>query len=469
MCSREAKFGCPVCKEVLRFIWLQKGGKYSCFDQHRVFLDPDHPFRQDIKNFIKGVVVTDPKPALMTGAEVRAQLDSLEWNENTNKFTGYGEHHMWTHKSGLERLPYYDDLLLPHNIDVMRTEKNIAEAIWGTLLDAEKSKDSTKARVDLQTLCDRPKLHMQPPTSGKNWKKPKAEYVLARDERREVLEWIQTLMFPDGYAANLKRGVNLSTMRVLGMKSHDYHVWMERLLPVMVRGYVPKNVWQALAELSFFFRQLCAKEVSRQVIKNLEKVAHVLLCKMEKIFPPVFFTPMQHLILHLPYEARMGGPVTFRWCYPVERGLKILRKKCRNKAKIEASVAEACILEEVSNFTTTYYSENLPSVHNPPPRYNASEGESNLSLFRGQLGSASGSTSKMLTNDEWRNIMLYVLTNLNEVQTYIGQFIRQFWNEPRREPTAQECDILVSQGAGEGRPNFISWFKQKVMYRLART
>jgi hypothetical protein len=257
-----------------------------------VFLDPDHPFRQDIKNFIKGVVVTDPKPALMTGAEVRAQLDSLEWNEDTNKFMGYGVHHMWTHKSGLERLPYYDDLLLPHNIDVMRTEKNIAEAIWGTLLDAEKSKDSTKARVDLQTLCDRPKLHMQPPTSGKNWKNPKAEYALATDERREVLEWIQTLMFRDRYAANLKKRVNLSTMRVLGMKSHDYHIWMERLLPVMVRGYVPENVWQVLAELSFFLRQLCAKEVSRQVINNLEKVALVLLYKMEKIFPPGFFTPM---------------------------------------------------------------------------------------------------------------------------------------------------------------------------------
>jgi hypothetical protein len=32
----------------------------------------------------------------------------------------------------------------------------------------------------------------------------------------------------------------------------------------------------------------------------------VLLCKLEKIFPPGFFNPMQHLILHLPYEARMG-------------------------------------------------------------------------------------------------------------------------------------------------------------------
>jgi len=75
----------------------------------------------------------------------------------------------------------------------------------------------------------------------------------------------------------------------------------------------------------------------------------------------------------------------------------------------------------------------------------------------------------MLTNVEWRNIMLYVLTNVSEVQTYIGAFIRHFWNEPRREPAAQECDILDSQGAGQGRPNFISWFKQKVMSSLART
>jgi hypothetical protein len=54
------------------------------------------------------------------------------------------------------------------------------------------------------------------------------------------------------------------------------------------------------------------------------------------------------------------------WCYPIERCLKTIRKKCRNKCKIEASIAEAYILEEVSNFTTTYYSDKLSSVHNPP-------------------------------------------------------------------------------------------------------
>jgi hypothetical protein len=82
-------------------------------------------------------------------------------------FVGYGEEHMWTHKSGLTRLPYFDDLLLPHNIDVMHTKKNIDEALWGTLMDTDKSKDNVKARVDLATLCDRPNQDMQSP-SGRN-------------------------------------------------------------------------------------------------------------------------------------------------------------------------------------------------------------------------------------------------------------------------------------------------------------
>jgi hypothetical protein len=64
------KFSCPVFTEALRFIWLKKGGKYSSFDKHRQYLPPDHPFRLDIKNFTKGVVVTDRPPATMTGAEI---------------------------------------------------------------------------------------------------------------------------------------------------------------------------------------------------------------------------------------------------------------------------------------------------------------------------------------------------------------------------------------------------------------
>lgn len=114
-----------------------------------------------------------------------------------------------------------------------------------------------------------------------------------------------------------------------------------------------------------------------------------------------------------------GGAVQACWCYPIERCLKTLRKKCKNKGKIEASIASAFTLEETSNFTTSYYDDTLPSVYNPPPRYNADENEWTLGLFRGQLGRAGGSTTKPLSNVEWRKIMLYVLTNLEEVDPYI--------------------------------------------------
>ena len=57
----------------------------------------------------------------MTSAEVHQQIDGLVANPEGG-FVGYGEQHMWTHKLGLTRLPYYDVLLLPHNISVMDTE-----------------------------------------------------------------------------------------------------------------------------------------------------------------------------------------------------------------------------------------------------------------------------------------------------------------------------------------------------------
>jgi hypothetical protein len=173
------KFPCPVCKAALQFIWLKKGGKFSLFDKHRQFLPLDHAFRGDTKNFTKDVTLTDPVPQKMTSAQVHAQIDALvvlaqkdnprkgkrkkdnpkKGNANKDHFVGYGVEHMWTHKLGLERLPYFDDLLLPHNIDVMHTEKNVAEAFWATLIDIpDKTKDNPKARVDMATLCDRPKL-----------------------------------------------------------------------------------------------------------------------------------------------------------------------------------------------------------------------------------------------------------------------------------------------------------------------
>jgi hypothetical protein len=107
-------------------------------------------------------------------------------------------------------------------------------------------------------------------SGGNMWRRSKADFVLSMAQRKEILQWIKMLIFLDGYADNLSGGVNLSTLRVLGMKSHDFQIWIEQILPAMVRGYVPEHVWIALIELSYFFRQLYAKELSRTMIADLE-------------------------------------------------------------------------------------------------------------------------------------------------------------------------------------------------------
>jgi hypothetical protein len=44
--------------------------------------------------------------------------------------------------------------------------------------------------------------------------------------------------------------------------------------------------------------------------------------------------------VHLPWEALVGGPVQFRWMYPIERALKKLRASVRNKARVEGCIAD---------------------------------------------------------------------------------------------------------------------------------
>jgi hypothetical protein len=99
------------------------------------------------------------------------------------------------------------------------------------------------------------------------------------------------LKFSDGYAAGLRRSVNMMTRKLIGLKSHDYHIIMKRHLHVMFRGYFDDVVWTVLADLSYFYRQLCAKEITVEMMQNLKKEIPVLLYKMEKFFLKVYLGP----------------------------------------------------------------------------------------------------------------------------------------------------------------------------------
>jgi hypothetical protein len=58
------------------------------------------------------------------------------------------------------------------------------------------------------------------------------------------------------------------------------------------------------------------------MMQKLEKEISVLVCDMEKIFPFGWFNEMQYLLVHLPWEAKVGQPAQFKWMYSQERELK---------------------------------------------------------------------------------------------------------------------------------------------------
>jgi hypothetical protein len=137
----------------------------------------------------------------------------------------------------------------------------------------------------------------------------RAPYYLKPTKRKEVLKWLKTLTFLDRHVANIKRAVNVNTGKLNGLKSHDYHIFIERLMLVMFHGYFKADLWKMFVQLSYFYMQICAKQVSKVMMQWLEKKIIVFVCKMEKVFSLGWFNEMQHLLLYLPWEGRVRGHV----------------------------------------------------------------------------------------------------------------------------------------------------------------
>ena len=146
-----------------------------------------------------------------------------------------------------------------------------------------------------------------------------------------------------------------------------------------------------------------------------------LLCNLEMIFPPGFFTPMAHLIVHLANEALAGGPVQFRWQFCIEREFKYIRKITGNKCTIKACIAEATCLREMADAVTTYYPDDVPTEHNPVSRYNVDVPKKvpELELFQFPSGKAGKGQKCILEKEEKACTMLYVLMNMKEVVDFI--------------------------------------------------
>ena len=103
------------------------------------------------------------------------------------------------------------------------------------------------------------------------------------------------------------------------------------------------------------------------------------------------------------------------------RLLKKVRAKVCNKAHVEASIVEGCLVEEISYFTSLYLPQLIPSSRNRPQCYAQSGPPSDctLSLFQVRGWKSGRGVTRFLTFEEYKIAMIYIFTNMTEMEEFI--------------------------------------------------
>jgi hypothetical protein len=154
---------------------------------------------------------------------------------------GVGHVKIWNRMVSLWKVPYWHKLKLRHNLDVLHIEKNICESLIATLLNiVKKTKDTAKARLALKDLGIKPELQFR--ENGDSCVMPIARYTLNKDQKKEFCDFLRKIKFPDGFASNISRCLNAEGNNVQGLKTHDFHILLQRILPVAMRGFLDKDI-----------------------------------------------------------------------------------------------------------------------------------------------------------------------------------------------------------------------------------
>ncbi|CAA7044905.1 unnamed protein product [Microthlaspi erraticum] len=253
-CKVKGKMGCPLCGKNTDCMWLKFSRKHNLRN-----------FKNEFGNLKRSGRKRKKLVCTSVGSEVKDLSSELEEEEEEELQVNEEELLRWKKKSIFFKLPYWEELPVRHNLDVMHVERNVAASIVATLLHCGKSKDGLQARKDLEELGIRKDLH--PTIQGKRTYLPAAPWSLSKTEKKIFCRRLFDFKGPDGYCSIISRG----------------------------------------------------------------------------------------------RKARLGGPVHFRWKYPFERYMKILKDFFKNPARPEGCIAESYLAEECIQFCSDFL-RNTTSV-----------------------------------------------------------------------------------------------------------
>ena len=130
---------------------------------------------------------------------------------------------------------------------------------------------------------------------------------------------------------------------------------------------------------------------------------------------------MVRLAIHLPYETKIVGSVSYSWMYPIERSLCTLKQYFQNKAHPQGSIIEAYVMNKLGTFCSHYLSgmktqftrdeqndDNIPD----------DEVIGEFKIFKQIIRSLSASSLQTPSQEEKRLFHRYILNNVDEILEY---------------------------------------------------
>jgi len=90
------------------------------------------------------------------------------------------------------------------------------------------------------------------------------------------------------------------------------------MLPIAICGFVIEGFCQVVFRLAKLFRWVCSKNVDFRDL-DLMRIKFAIMMNLLEIQLPMFFFDNQiHFISHLVEEVAIGGPVLYRWVFPIK-------------------------------------------------------------------------------------------------------------------------------------------------------
>ncbi|XP_074355988.1 uncharacterized protein LOC141695657 [Apium graveolens] len=274
-CVNKGYLGCPLCGNDTVANYLPYSRKI-CYQGHRRYFPRHHPYRKKKAAFNGQQEFGQPKQPL-SGQEVLAQQENIKFSYGKEVKKSKKVDCAWKKKSVFFELEYWKFHHVHHCLDIMHIEKNVCDSLVGTLLNLKhNSKDSEAYRLDMMEMGVRTDL--APEVGEKRTYLPPSSFTLIKPEKRKVLKSLSSIKFPYGHSSNIRNCVSMADLKIFGMKSHDFHVLLQQLLPVAIRSVLPKNVRVSIIRLCFFFNTLCNKIVDVSKLDKLQDDVVLTLC-----------------------------------------------------------------------------------------------------------------------------------------------------------------------------------------------